>query len=165
MIDEDGGKPFRSDVHQLLKDAHGSLVFIDEQGHHHVGVIPVQAFPIDSPGEHLSLVSTEGHELAFVPALSDLDAETRKFVLEEIAQREFIPVIERLISVSTFSTPTTWSVRTDRGMSSFVLKGEEDIRRLRGNGPLITDSHGVTYRVLDMRALDRMSRRLLDRFL
>ena len=74
-------------------------------------------------------------------------------------------MIERLISVSTFSTPTTWSVRTDRGMSSFVLKGEEDIRRLRGNGLLITDSHGVTYRVLDMRALDRMSRRLLDRFL
>ena len=153
MIDEDGGKPYRADVHRLLKDAHGSLVFIDELGHHHVGVIPVQAFPIDSPGEHLSLVSTEGHELAFVPALSDLDAETRTFVLE------------RLISVSTFSTPTTWSVRTDRGMSSFVLKGEEDIRRLRGNGLLITDSHGVTYRVLDMRALDRMSRRLLDRFL
>jgi len=110
-------------------------------------------------------VSTEGHELAFVPAITDLDAETRQLVLEEIAQREFIPVIERLISVSTFSTPTTWSVRTDRGMSSFVLKGEEDIRRLRGNGLLITDSHGVTYRVLDMRALDRMSRRLLDRFL
>ena len=92
MIDEDGGKPFRSDVHQLLKDAHGSLVFIDEQGHHHVGVIPVQAFPIDSPGEHLSLVSTEGHELAFVPALSDLDAETRKFVLEEIARATYFSV-------------------------------------------------------------------------
>ena len=153
MIDEDGGKPFRADVHRLVKDAHGTLVFIDELGHHHMGVTPVQAFPIDSPGEHLSLVSTEGHELAFIPALSDLDAETRQFVLEEI------------ISVSTFSTPTTWTVRTDRGMSSFVLKGEEDIRRLRGNGLLVTDSHGVTYRVLDMRALDRMSRRLLDRFL
>ena len=165
MIDEGGGKPYRADVHRLIKDAHGSLVFIDELGHHHVGVLPVQAFPIDSPGEHVSLVSTEGHELAFIPALSDLDPETRRFVLDEIAQREFIPVIDRLVAVSTFSTPSSWTVHTDRGMSTFVLKGEEDIRRLRGNGLLVTDSHGVTYRVLDMRSLDRMSRRLLDRFL
>ena len=165
MIDESGGKPFRSGVHRLVKDAHGSLIFIDELDQHHLGVLPVQAFPIDSPGEHVSLVSTEGHELAFIPTLSDLDTDTRKFVLDEIAQREFIPVIERLVAVSTFSTPSSWTVHTDRGESQFVLKGEEDIRRLRGNGLLITDSHGVTYRVINMRGLDRMSRRLLDRFL
>jgi hypothetical protein len=46
-----------------------------------------------------------------------------------------------------------------------VLKGEEDIRRLRDGGLIITDSHGVTYRVHDIRALDRASRKLLDRFL
>jgi hypothetical protein len=46
-----------------------------------------------------------------------------------------------------------------------VLKGEEDIRRLRGTGLLITDSHGVTYRIEDMRVMDRHTRRLLDRFL
>jgi hypothetical protein len=165
VIDEDGGKPYRADVHRLLKDAHGSLVFIDELGHHHVGVIPVQAFPIDSPGEHLSLVSTEGHELAFVPALSDLDAETCNFVLEEIAQREFIPVIERLISVSTFSTPTTWSVRTDRGMSSFVLKGEEDIRRVSAQTLIVADAHGVQFLIRDLPSLNASSRKLLDRFL
>jgi hypothetical protein len=85
--------------------------------------------------------------------------------MEEIAQRDFIPVIDKLISVSTFATPSTWQVRTDRGLTSFVLKGEEDIRRLRGTGLLITDSHGVTYRIEDMRVMDRHTRRLLDRFL
>lgn len=164
-MDESGGKPFRSGVHRLMRDAHGSLVFKDELDQHHLGVLPVQAFPIDSPGEHVSLVSTEGHELTFILSLADIDAETRHVILDEIAQREFIPVIQRLVAVSTFATPSTWSVRTDRGVSNFVLKGEEDIRRLRGNGLLITDSHGVTYRVVDMRELDRMSRRLLDRFL
>ncbi|MFN5445833.1 MAG: DUF1854 domain-containing protein [bacterium] len=164
-MDESGGKPFRSGVHRLMRDAHGDLVFKDELDQHHVGVLPVQAFPIDSPGEHVSLVSTEGHELAFILSLADIEAETRHVILDEIAQREFIPVIQRLVAVSTFATPSTWSVHTDRGVSNFVLKGEEDIRRLRGNGLLITDSHGVTYRVLDMRELDRMSRRLLDRFL
>ena len=165
MIEESSGSMFRDGVHQVRRDAHGKLVFIDEQGQEHLGVVPVQAFPIDAPGEHVSVVGADGHELAFIERLSDINPETRQLLLDEIAQREFVPVIDRLLSVSTFSTPSTWTVRTDRGMSSFVLKGEEDIRRLRGNGLLITDNHGLTYRVLDMRALDRLSRRLLDRFL
>ncbi len=165
MIQEAGPRMWQPRSHQLSRDAHGRLVFTDEHGVQHVGATPVQAFPIDAPGELVSLVDADGHELAFIAALSDIDTEARKLLIEEIAQRDFMPVIDRLLAVSTFSTPSTWTVRTDRGMSSFVLKGEEDIRRLRGNGLLITDNHGLTYRVTDMRALDRQSRKLLDRFL
>jgi hypothetical protein len=152
-------------AHHVRRDSFGKLVFTDEQGIAHVGVVPIQAFPIEAPSENISLVGPEGHELAFIQQLSGLDVDTRRLLLEELTQREFIPVIDKLLSVSTYSTPSTWQVRTDRGTTSFVLKGEEDIRRLKGNGLLITDSHGVTYRVLDMRALDRLSRRMLDRFL
>ena len=165
MIEESGPRHYHAPSHRLGRDAFGRLVFTDEQGQQHVGVQPVQAFPIDAPGEHVSLVGPDGHELVFIAKLSDIDADTRQLLLEEISRREFIPVIDRLLSVSTFSTPSTWTVHTDRGMSSFVLKGEEDIRRLRNNGLLITDNHGLTYRVMDMRALDRHSRKLLDRFL
>ncbi|EFK97445.1 protein containing Region of unknown function DUF1854, partial [sediment metagenome] len=44
-------------------------------------------------------------------------------------------------------------------------KGEEDIRRLSGQALLVTDSHGIGYRIPDARALDKRSRRLLERFL
>ena len=165
MMTEVSSRVWNAHRHRLARDAHGQLVFTDEAGQQHAGVVPVQAFPIDSPGEHVSLVDADGHELAFIAKLSDIDPDSRKLLLDEIAQRDFMPQIEKLLSVSTFSTPSTWTVRTDRGMSSFVLKGEEDIRRLRGNGLLITDNHGLTYRVMDMRALDRQSRKLLDRFL
>ncbi len=165
MIDEAAGKAWMPVAHRIRRDSFGKLVFSDEQGVTHVGVVPVQAFPIDAPGESVSLVSADGHELVCIPNLSGLDVDTRRLLLEEIAQREFMPMIERLLSVSTFATPSTWQVRTDRGLTSFVLKGEEGIRRLKGNGLLITDNHGITYRVHDMRELDRMSRKLLDRFL
>jgi hypothetical protein len=56
-------------------------------------------------------------------------------------------------------------VHTDRGETRFVLKGEEDIRRLEGHALLITDANGANYRVRDRLALDRHSRRLLERFL
>ena len=152
-------------AHRLWRDSYGRLNFTDESGDVHVGVVPVQAFPIDAPGEQISLVSADGHQLVFISQLSELDAEARHLVQEEIAQREFLPVISRLLSVSTFSTPSSWQVETDRGMNVLVLKGEEDIRRLKGSGLLITDNYGVTYRINDIRALDRGSRKLLDRFL
>jgi hypothetical protein len=72
------------------------------------------------------------------------------------------------VSVSTFSTPSQWTVETDRGPLQFVLKSEEDIRRLGGPGEgrlLITTSHNLQLFVPDRWALDKPSRRLLERFL
>ena len=84
---------------------------------------------------------------------------------EELVAREFAPEIQRIKSVSTFSTPSTWVVETDRGETSFVLKGEEDIRRLQGPTLMISGGSGVQFVVRDRLALDRASRRLLERFL
>ncbi len=110
-------------------------------------------------------MGSEGREWPWIADPAALPETARALLAEELARREFAPVIERLLDVSTFSTPSTWSVRTDRGDAQLVLKGEEDIRRLAGTALLITDSHGVGYRIADARALDKRSRRLLERFL
>lgn len=156
---------YHSEREQLLRDAHGVLIFKDQNGLIHHGVLVVRAFPIEAPDEGLSIIGSDGHELAWIERLSDLDQDSRLLINDEMARREFMPVIEKLEAVASFSTPSTWTVRTNRGQTSFVLKGEEDIRRLPANGLLITDSHGVTYKVADLQSLDRLSRRLLDRFL
>lgn len=152
--------PFR-----LERNALGRLVLIDAEGVAHVGVTPVRAFPIAAPDEGLSLVGPEGHELAWVERLEALPAELRDLLQEELAAREFNPVLRRVMSVSSFSTPSTWSVETDRGPTRFVLKTEEDIRRLERGRLLITGSQGIVYLIPDLLALDRASRRLLERFL
>ena len=149
----------------LSRDPHGRLVYTDAQGQPHLGVQAVRAFPIEAPLDGLSLVGPDGHELEWVDHWARLDAPTRDLLEQELAQREFMPTVERLVAVSTFSTPSTWTVDTDRGRTDFILKGEEDIRRLRDGGLLITDNHGMVFRVMDLKALDRGSRRLLDRFL
>lgn len=149
----------------LSRNAHGQLVLRDADGGSHAGVLPVRAFPLSDPDGALSLVGADGRELAWIERPATLPAEARALIAEELAAREFAPVIERLLEVSTFATPSTWTVRTDRGDTQFVLKGEEDIRRLDGAALLVTDSHGVGYRIPDARALDRRSRRLLERFL
>ncbi len=150
---------------QLQRNPFGRLVLTDGSGEAHVGVVPVRAFPIGAPDEGLSLLGSDGHELVWVERLSALPADLRRLLEEELAQREFTPMIQRIEAVSTFSTPSTWQVATDRGTTSFVLRSEDDIRRLEGQALLIQASHGVSFAVRDRMALDAHSRRLLDRFL
>ncbi|MEK8032255.1 DUF1854 domain-containing protein [Ideonella sp. DXS29W] len=152
---------------QLSRNPLGRLVFTAADGTVHEGITPVRAFPIGAPDEGLSLVSAEGRELAWLPRLSGLPSNVRTLIEEELAHREFTPEIKRLLKVSTFSTPSTWDVETDRGATQLVLKGEEDIRRLPGGRAalLITSGHGIVFKVPDLLALDRHSKRLLERFL
>jgi len=150
---------------QLKRQASGRLQFIDAHGETHEGVMPVRAFPLAAPDEGISLVSAEGHELVWIERLADAPAGVGALLQEELALRDFVPQIRRLVSVSSFGTPSVWTVETDRGDTSFVLKGEEDIRRLKGSVLLIASSEGVQYGIADMTALDRPSRRLLERFL
>ena len=83
---------------------------------------------------------------------------------EELAEREFMPVIEKITKVSTFATPSIWDIETDRGPTRIRLKGEEDIRRIAGNTLLIADSNGLQFLIKDSTELDKVSKKLLDRF-
>ena len=147
---------------RLERDGFGHLVLVDGERER---VTPVRAFPLSAPDEGLSLVGTDGRERRWIERPADLDAATRALLDEELASRDFAPALLQLREVSSFGVPSTWRVRTDRGETQFVLKAEEDIRRLDGGALLITSAHGLQFRVPDPRALDRASRKLLERFL
>lgn len=149
----------------LHEDAFGRLVLTDAQGGRHVGVVAVRAFPIAAPDEAISLLDAEGHELAWIERLDDCPEPQRGLIARALEQREFMPRLTRLKSVSSFATPSTWQVETDRGATEFVLKGEEQIRRLGADLLIVSDANGVQYLIRDLAAMDAVSRRLLDRFL
>ena len=150
---------------ELARNALGRLDFIAADGSVASDVVPVRAFPITLPDEGIALVDAHGRELAWIDRLADLPAELRELLAEELASREFMPVIEAIERVESFATPSTWHVKTNHGDTQLVLKGEEDIRRLVPPGLLITDSHGIHYLIRDRNALDAHSRKILDRFL
>ncbi|WP_260602439.1 DUF1854 domain-containing protein [Variovorax sp. MHTC-1] len=150
---------------QLERDGFGRLVLVDAEGVRHAGVVPVRAFPLSAPGDGLSLVGSDGRELLWIDRVDDLPEEVRTLLAQELAARDFAPTLRKLHKVSSFGVPSTWQVSTDRGETSFVLKAEEDIRRLEGGALLIASAHGVQFRIPDVTALDRGSRKLLERFL
>lgn len=149
----------------MERDAFGRLVLTDAEGERHVGIVPVRAFPLSAPDAGVSLVGTDGKEVVWLDRLDVLPAAIRALLTEDLAVRDFAPTLQRLHKVSSFGVPSTWTVSTDRGDTSFVLKAEEDIRRLENGALLIASAHGVQFRIPDVKALDRGSRKLLERFL
>ena len=150
---------------ELRRDPFGKLVLTTAEGEEHVGIIPVRAFPIQAPTRGISLVRDGGKEVAWIDDLDVLPEGLRALVQEEIEGREFIPEILTIKDVSSFATPCTWYVSTDRGDTEFVLKVDEDIRRVGETSLLIADNHGINFLVRDMFRIDKHSRKILDRFL
>ncbi len=153
-------KPF-----DLQRDAFGRWVLEMSDGTRHSPVTALRAYPVSAPEVGVALMDADGHEIVWIDELAQLDAPLRAKLLQALTEREFLPEILQLTHVSSFATPSTWSVVTDRGVTQFLLKGEEDIRRLTGTVLLINDANGVQFMIRNLASMDKHSRKLLDRFL
>ena len=149
----------------LSRNTFGKLILTTAEGEIFEGVTPVRAFPIQSPMISISMVLGDGREVAWIDQLNDLPESVRELVIDELEGREFMPEISHIKNVSSFALPCTWYVNTDRGETEFVLKGDEDIRRIGQSSLLISDNHGIHFLIRDMFSIDKHSRKILDRFL
>jgi hypothetical protein len=149
----------------LSHDAYGHLVLTEPDGTRHVGVVPVRAFPIGHPQGWLVLCDAEGRELRRLEDPASLQVGLRRLLEEELARRDFVPVVRRVRKVSSYLEPAEWEVDTDRGPTRFVLKTEDDVRRLGPYCALILDAQGIRYLVPDTRELDAYGRRAVERYL
>ena len=150
---------------QLTRNSFGKLVLTDAEGMVHEGVSPVRAFPIQAPDKGISMVLGDGKEVGWIDDIAALPLDIRTLVQDELEGREFMPEILHVKDVSSFATPCTWFVKTDRGDTEFTLKGEEDIRRIGSASLLVADNHGINFLIRDMYTIDKHTRKILDRFL
>ena len=143
----------------------GRWFYVSADGIQHDHVVAVRSFPVAATDEGIAVVDADGKELLWIPHLNQLTESVRAKVRMAMTQSEFLPRILKLHGVSSFVTPSTWDIETDRGPTTLLLKGEEDIRRLSASVLLVTDGHGVQFLIRDLAQMDRYSRKLLDRFL
>ena len=149
---------------RVLRDEWGKL-WLETAGGERREVSAVRMFPISDPEHWISLLDTSGKELHCIHSLNDLNQASRSVLEQELAARDFFPVIEQVLHVSSLSEPCEWTVVTDRGPTRFVLKSEEDVRRLGPHQAYIVDSHGIRYMIRDSRKLDAKSRRHVEWYL
>jgi hypothetical protein len=150
---------------ELVRDAFGRLILTNADGLVFEQVSPVRSFPIQDPEHGIAMVSTDGREVAWIDDLQLLPVTQRALIIDELAAREFVPAILRIIAVTSYATPSTWTVLTDRGETTLVLRGEEDIRRIHPDTLLVSDIHGIQFLIRNLPDLDKHSKKILDRFL
>jgi hypothetical protein len=147
---------------RVVRTPRGQLSWIDHQGRSFEPVQAIPLFPVSQPDGWISIVSASGEELALFESLEVLPSETADPVREELAFRQWVPRILRVVSVSGTSEPCEWVVETDRGRTQFVLTSEENIRRLSDHTVQILAGSGARFRVEDTRHLDPRSRRFIE---
>jgi hypothetical protein len=150
---------------EFKRNALYQWVFTSASGPSFVGCTVVRAFALSAPHEHIAIVNAQGQEVGFIENLNALPGPLQLAVQTALTERELKPQILQIHSVSTFSTPSEWAIKTDRGLFTLKLDNEEAIRRLNGHELLITDAQGLPFSIPDKRLLDRRSRQLLERFL
>lgn len=149
----------------LERDPWGHLVLTLEDGSRYSGVAAIRMFPVSSPEGPIALCDPRGREITWLPSLATVAADVRQMLEEDLAQRDFIPVITRVHRVSSLSEPCEWDVDTDRGRTTFVLRAEEDFHRLSPHRAIIVDSRGLRFLLADVRQLDAASRRFAEWYL
>jgi len=154
-----------SDIVQLERDAQGDLILRLRDGTRHVSVRPVRGFPITQPDYGISLVDADAREVVWIENLGNCRDDVCSLIRDELAMRDFLPVIERIYSISHNREPSEWDVQTDRGRVHFVLNVMEDVRRLDAKRAMVTDANKVQYLVTNVAHLDATTRRFMERYL
>ena len=147
---------------ELTRNRWGRLIMTDEHGTVYEDVSVVPLFPITEPRKWISIISADGNEIASIEELEAYSPEIQEHLKKELTYRDFVPQISKVLSVSGTSEPCEWHVQTNHGPTRFVLKSEDDIRRLSNHEVLIVDANGGRYRVDDTRKLDSRSLRYIE---
>jgi hypothetical protein len=147
---------------RLERRSDGTLLVQLPGNREQLEVFPLRLFPLSEPQKWIALLNPEGREVALLDSLENLPAAARELLNEELSRREFVPIIRQITWVSGNSEPCSWRVRTDRGETEFVLKNEDDIRRLGARSVLVVDSHGIRYLIPDREQLDSFSQRIVE---
>ncbi len=149
----------------VIRDVSNQLVFVDNTGRHHVGVVPLRTFPISEPDGCISFLAEQGYEVAFLEELTSLPEPAANLVRRELACREFVPVIHRIVPLTDDNDLPRWQLHTDRGPTEVQVHVDDGLRRLGQHGLLVVDIHGLRFLIPHTDELDAASRHVLDRYL
>jgi len=146
----------------LHRDAHGMLWL--EPGHLRVKLR--RTFPLSDEGRMISVRDASDGDEKEVWCITDtalLDAASRQAAEAELRVRYFVPRILRVLELEELFGFLYFTVETDRGRRSFVVKdASTGFTRMGVDGVLVLDAEECRYVIPSVRALDAGSRALVD---
>jgi len=121
-------------------------------------------FPWSAPGTYLSLRDDDGHEVALIPSMDDIDTDSREILQQALRDAAFAFDVTAVTLVKKEFEIRFWDVNCAEGRRVFQTHVDDWPRQLPPNGLLITDVAGDVYRIADWTALDKQSQKQLAMF-
>jgi len=121
---------------------------------------PRRLFPVSRIDRYITLLDTDGKEVAVIRNLSDIDKDSREVIEYSLNDYYLVPHITRIISISEKNGKIHWTVETDRGYKEFDVRNRNHDVRVYSDGRVrVRDSDDNRYIISDYRSLDAHSRR------
>ena len=120
---------------------------------------PRRLFPVSRADIYITLLDTEGVEVALIKALTDLDIDSREVVETSLDDYYLVPHITRIIATGEKYGTLRWTVDTDRGIKNFDIRNRNhDIKMFKDGKVRVRDSDDNRYVIDDYMKLDAHSR-------
>jgi len=121
---------------------------------------PRRLFPVSRIDEYITLLNTDGAEVAVIRSIKDITKEAKEVIEYSLNDYYLVPHILRIISITEKNGKIHWTVETDRGYKEFDVRNRNHDVRVYSDGRVrVRDSDDNRYIISDYRKLDKHSRR------
>ena len=121
---------------------------------------PRRLFPVSRIDEYITLLNTDGVEVAVIRSIKDITPEAKEVIEYSLNDYYLVPHILRIISITEKNGKIHWTVETDRGYKEFDVRNRNHDVRVYSDGRVrVRDSDDNRYIISDYRKLDKHSRR------
>lgn len=151
---------------RLWRD-NGKVLYQDETIAEPQAVRVVWARPLSNRSGPVSILMAEKKkEVAYIPDLAQLPAESRQVALEELGENVVMPVIKEIIRVNPRFGNFYWDVETDMGRRTFLLLSPEtNAYRPSPDTVILRDVSGNCYEIQSVSGLSASSWHEMDKVL
>jgi len=120
-------------------------------------------FPLTDGEKWIAVVDKENKEIGILKDLHGISREGLALLHEELYKRYLVPQISRILACRDRFDITEWTVATDRGELTFLMRHPHESIQLPLPGRVsLLDVEGNRYDVPDITALDPASRAWIE---
>ncbi|MBQ8228446.1 MAG: DUF1854 domain-containing protein [Clostridia bacterium] len=119
-------------------------------------------FPITGLDKYISLLDSQGNEIAVIRNINDLMPESKAVVESCLKEYYMMPRITRFIRMSEKFKIWMWTAETDKGVCTFEIRNHlTAIKPLYDGRVLIKDANDNRYEIPDYNKLDKKSLKMI----
>lgn len=130
-----------------------------ECGDEYKALEPRRLFPVTNENSYITLLDSEGVEVAMIRLISDLNADSKAVIEKSLSEYYFVPYITRIVSATEKYGTLHWVVETTKGTKEFDIRNSNQDIRVSSKGYVrVRDADDNRYIIEDYHTLDSHSR-------